>query len=248
MNLKRKGLICIFMLLVLSTLNAARIEQIERKGTLVLVTCPYDNFFYTQNNRAGGLDLELAQIIADDLGVSLEINMVDSHPKLVNTLKNGNGDIVISSIMNTDYFKNNLRLSEPYFVSDIEIIGRKEINVYDVSELYRKRAALPEKSSLEELVDLNIRNVKKVYENSVEEQISALISNNADFTAVLPYTSGKITGKYSELKNLGRLKDKAEFCVGASKDAAVLINRINKLIAKMRNDGSLERLINKYYP
>ena len=94
------------------------IEQILARGKLVVAVLGSDNapFFMDMGEaQPGGLDIQLAQAIADQLDVKLELNRTaDTFNGVVDTVYNREADLAISKISRTMKRARRVRFSHPY--------------------------------------------------------------------------------------------------------------------------------------
>ena len=72
-----------------------------------------------------GSDIKLAQAIADELGVKLEVTTM-SFDNVLSSLQAGKADIAISGISVTDERKKTFDFSDPYYETQNAIIVRKD--------------------------------------------------------------------------------------------------------------------------
>ena len=94
------------------------IAQILKRGKLVVAVLGNDNapfFMATGEVQPGGLDIRLAQEIADQLDVKLELNRTaDTFNGVVDTVYNREADLAISKISRTMKRARRVRFSHPY--------------------------------------------------------------------------------------------------------------------------------------
>jgi ABC-type amino acid transport substrate-binding protein len=94
------------------------IQRILDRGTLVVAVLDRDNppFFMKLNDGTlGGLDIQLAQAIAEQLGVKLVLNRsADTFNGVVDTVFNQDADMAISKISRTMQRVLKVRFSTPY--------------------------------------------------------------------------------------------------------------------------------------
>lgn len=94
------------------------IQRILERGKLVVAILGRDNspfFMDLGNGELGGLDIRLAQAIADQLGVDLELNRsAKTFNDVVETVYGGSADLAISKISRTMQRAMRVRFSRPY--------------------------------------------------------------------------------------------------------------------------------------
>ena len=102
------------------------IAAIKEKGKIVMLTnAAFPPFEYLGNdNKPAGVDVDLAQAIADSLGVELEVVDMD-FDGLIAALVAGKGDFVAAGMTVTEERKQSVDFADPYVTSAQYIIVRK---------------------------------------------------------------------------------------------------------------------------
>ena len=113
-----------------SSSSQSAVEAIKQKGKLVVATSPdYAPFEFQAlvdgKNQVVGADIDMAQAIADELGVKLEVTTM-SFDNVLSSLQAGKADIAISGISVTDERKKTFDFSDPYYETQNAIIVRKD--------------------------------------------------------------------------------------------------------------------------
>lgn len=105
----------------------SKLEQIQKRGKLIMATdaawAPFE--YIDASEKPVGSDIDLAQEIANGLGVELEILNV-AFDSLATVLQNGDADIAIAAMTITDERKEAMDFSIPYTVSQQYIIVPEE--------------------------------------------------------------------------------------------------------------------------
>ena len=101
----------------------------ENKKLVVAVSPDYAPFEFKTlvdgKDQVVGSDIKLAQAIADELGVKLEVTTM-SFDNVLSSLQAGKADIAISGISVTDERKKTFDFSDPYYETQNAIIVRKD--------------------------------------------------------------------------------------------------------------------------
>lgn len=91
-----------------------QLAQVQARGSLRVVTINSPVTFFTLRERDTGLEYDLAQTFAEDLGVDLQMIAVDSFPDLLDAVANGQADLAAANITITQARQARVRFSEPY--------------------------------------------------------------------------------------------------------------------------------------
>ena len=120
------------------------VEDIKKAGKLVMGTdaawAPFE--YIADSDTPVGSDIDLAQAIADQWGVELEI-INAAFDTLPQYLDNGTVDIVIAAMTITEERKEQMAFSDPYTVSVQYIIVKEEdSSVQTIEDLAGKKTAV----------------------------------------------------------------------------------------------------------
>lgn len=122
--------------------QAASLEQIRQRGTLVVGVKSDVPLWGYQDRATGkitGLEPDLAQLISDNLGVRLQLVGVQTAER-VDAVACGKVDVLIATLSDTPERQKQLTLIAPhYYSSGVNILARKSENFKEWKELrYRK--------------------------------------------------------------------------------------------------------------
>ena len=112
-----------------SSSSQSAVEAIKQKGKLVVATSPdYAPFEFQAlvdgKNQVVGADIDMAQAIADELGVKLEVSSM-SFDNVLTSLQTGKADLAIAGISATEERKEVFDFSIPYYENKISFLIRK---------------------------------------------------------------------------------------------------------------------------
>ncbi len=102
------------------------VQDIKDKGELVVLTnAAFPPFEYMDGDQIKGVDIDIAQAIADKLGVKLTVTNMDFDP-IVDYVKNGRGDLGIAGMTINDERKEAVDFSNEYITTTQYIIIPKD--------------------------------------------------------------------------------------------------------------------------
>ena len=98
-----------------SDAEGGKLAEIQEKGKLVICTdaawAPFE--YIGEGGQPTGIDIEIAQYIADQLGVELEVSNI-AFDTIPTVLANGDADLALACITITDERKEQMAFTEPY--------------------------------------------------------------------------------------------------------------------------------------
>ena len=192
-----------------------------------------------------GFEVELAAALAHKLGVRAQM-VQNQWDGLVPALQRGNFDIVLNGMEITDEHRQQIALSQPYYVYSQQIIARKD-NPSLTNLLALKGHVVGTLSStvaqrlMERAGGIDVR----VYPGQVEPFRDL---NNGRLEAVmldLPIAVYYLT-KEPNLKRSGEPFAPGFYGIGVRKEDTALLVALNQAIAELRADGTLEKIYRQW--
>lgn len=132
------GMLC----LLGNVAQATSLAEIKQRGKLVVGVKKDVLLWGYQDNSSGkiiGMEPDLAQSIANDLGVQLELVGVLTAER-IDAVKNGQVDILIATLTDTPERQKELNLITPhYYSSGVNLLARKSENFKEWADLKNRR-------------------------------------------------------------------------------------------------------------
>lgn len=212
-----------------------------RKKVLVAIDLSVPPFGMTDAQlQPQGADVDVARLLAKDLGVELEIVQVTG-PNRIPFLMTGKADVVISSFSITPERAKVVAFSTPYSANQLVVAAAKEKAIGGLAELAGKRVAVVRGN----LQDLELTRLAPPgatlvrYEDDATAN-TALIAGQVDALCTpAPTVQALATrhpGKKLEIKFVVKVQPMA---IGLRKDDAALAAWINAWVDKNLDNGKL---------
>ena len=118
--------------------------QLVNAGTLTLCSdIPYEPFEFVQDGENVGLDIDLAQATADDLGVELEvITTAFEAIQSGSALDTGQCDIALSGMTITEDRATKMDFSKPYLKDNLALMTKKDSDIKSIEDLQGEKAGV----------------------------------------------------------------------------------------------------------
>jgi len=227
-----------------------RLGEIKKRGEIIIgtdATYPPMESLDKQGNFSG-MDVDVAQEIASDLGVKAKFKNI-IWEEIFDAAKNGEVDMIISSITITKERTEILAFSDPYFNAGqvIVITTDKRGIINEPKDLKEYRVGVQAGTTSEEEVLKYVANPSSVnaYENYdlakkdlLEGKIDAIV---IDYPAAI--------GMIAEEKGLqiaGEIFTQEFYGIAIQKYQPELLSQINKSIRRLKQEGELKRIEEKW--
>ncbi len=230
------------------------LEKIQEKGKVVVGMsadyAPYEFHYIDENGEdvIGGFDVDIANDIADSLGVELVIQEMD-FDALVAALPAGKVDLVISGMNPTEERAKVVDFSEIYYNSQHGILVRSEdVDKYQTfADLEGVKVGAQLGSTQEQIARDEIPNVDLQLLNNVNNLILELKAGKVDAVIMEKPVAEMATKSNPELA-VGNpvYEDKTGGnAVGMAKNNPELLAKINEVIKELNESGKIDEYIVK---
>ncbi len=211
---------------------------------------------YIKNNRLCGNDIELIIRFANKIGADIEFVLLD-FSSLISAVQAGTIDVIASNLNITEERKKIIDFSKPYYYEEMGILvkdtkARKRVTSIDDLNIPGIRIGYPQQTQAEHYVGILYPNCKAFdFVDSADGILSLKINKIDAFIYPRPNMEYFISHDMADdLKILdGNLGDPVDIALAISRKTKIpnLTKRINESLAKLRADGTLERLYQKWH-
>ncbi|MFX3999278.1 transporter substrate-binding domain-containing protein [Streptococcus suis] len=237
-----------------STSSQSALDKIKEKGTLVVATSPdYAPFEFQAlvdgKNEVVGADIMLAQKIADELGVKLEVSAM-SFDNVLSSVQNGKADIAIAGLSYSEERAKVFDFSESYYqISDVLLIKKDSANsLTSIDAMSGKTLAVQKGSTQEAYAQENISQANLISLTLMGEAVNELKSGKVD--AIL-MDSPVAAGYVSQNSDLAVASvefptiDENSKVIALPKGSTELKTAIDMVIAEVKASGEFDTFLEK---
>ena len=225
--------------------------QPEAKTTLVVgVSADYAPFEFMYpdaggNMVYGGIDISVAQYVADEMGLTMQVENM-SFDNLLASLDKGDFDIVLSAMEATPERLENADFSDPYYTDvppAILVKADKADQYKTLADFSGKYVGAQTATTKLDMVN-DMEGVTPVPLSSVLELVNELVYDKVDAILV----DGGVAQQYADAnpdlviaEASSELGEAAPYCIAVAKgDPKGLLDGINAAIAKMTAENKIE--------
>jgi len=229
--------------------EAASPEEIKAKGVAV-IGVQMDQFpwgFIDENGKNGGFDIDVANLIAEELGVEVKFERVTGQNRIP-LLTNGMVDFLVPSMTITPERAKVIQFVLPYSANDITVWGKKDAEINSNEDLAKYTIGVNRGSAFEPILKKAAPAGTKIkgFDDDAAT-VQALLSGQVD-TILGSLTYGLViesTGNGDKYVRKYKAADNIQAMAVRKGDQAML-DFLNDFVTRHNADGSLDTLYKKW--
>lgn len=225
------------------------LDTVKQRGTLkVALEGTYPPFNYKENDKLAGFEVELANALAQKLGVKAEFTTSEWSAILAG-LQAGKYDVVINQVGITDKRKETFDFSEPYTISSPQLIIRKdEKRVFKtLADLKGKKLGLGQGTNFADMAkkvgDIDIKTYPGAQEY-LQDLALGRIDAALNDSLLIPYIVKQTKLPLKPGAPVGELEKSG---IPFVKNNPKFKTAIDKALADLQADGSFAKISNKWF-
>lgn len=206
----------------------------------------FEPFEYRESGNIVGFDIELVNEIAKLINKEIEIEDM-AFDGLLPALQTKKIDLIIAGMTATEERKKNVNFSEPYYKSQqAMVVHKEENNIKTFDDLVGKEVGVI-LGYTGDLIVSEIADVRVQRYNATSEAIMGLKAQKVQ-VVVLDYEPAKnYSAQNPELKLVETDSASEEYAIAIRKEDTQLLEDINKALNTLKENGTYETLLNKYF-
>ena len=229
-------------------------NQVKAKGEIVVGLCAEYAPFESRNEKTGefeGFDVDLANAIANELGVKVKI--VDAQwESLVGGIEKGDYDLIISCMSKKEATKGNVNISDVYYkLNEIIVVNKDNTSIKTAADLKGKVVGVQTQTSSEQAADklTGLQEVRRY--NRTPEAFIDLQNKRIDAVIVgYAYAATQMKKEATDLKIVNSpvdvSVDESEIVIVMKKGNDSLTTKINEALAKIKQNGKYDTAVKKW--
>ena len=234
-----------------ATAGSSALQEIKDSGKLVIGTCadypPYEwHLIKDGKDEIIGFDIDIAQAIADELGVELEIKDMD-FDGLIPALSTGKIDMIIAGMNPTDERKQSVDFTDIYYTQKDALVIKSEDaeNIQSENDLKKaslatQKATIQEMYLLENFPDAALQSVPKW-----NTAILSLVTGKVDAVLMVETVAKQYVEQNEGLEIAGFdvASTPNESAIAVAKDNKDFLDAVNDILDEMKESGQIEELM-----
>lgn len=217
-------------------------------GVLVMATnAEFEPWEYYEGSEIVGIDVEIAQAIADKLGMELEVEDM-AFDSIIPAVTSGKADFGAAGMTVDETRKKSIDFTDTYANASQVIIVKEDSGITGSADLADKKIGVQlgttgDLLSTDLVGDGNVERYNKGF-----EAVQALLQGKID-AVVIDSAPAKVFVEQSEgLKVCEEAMSQEAYAIAVAKGNTEMLDKINGALKELKEDGTIDEIINKYIP
>lgn len=217
----------------------------ESKGTLVMATnAEFPPYEFHDGGEIVGIDVEIARAIATEMGMDFEIEDI-AFDSIIPEVTSGKADFGAAGMTVTEDRKQSVDFSDPYATATQVVIVKDGSEIASVDDLAGKTIGVQLGTTgdiyAEDVEDVTLERYNKGF-----EAVQALSQDKIDAVIIDGEPAKVFVSENEGLKILDEAFTTEEYAICVKKGNTELLEGINSAIAKLKESGELQAIVDKY--
>ncbi len=232
------------------------LENVMKAGKLVMLTnAGFPPFEYVEGTEPVGVDVDVAQAIADELGVTLQVVDMDFEG-LINALVSGKGDIVAAGMSITEDRLKSVDFTVEYVTSAQYMIVKEGSPIATLEDLKGKAIGVQTGTTgdfiISDEIDLaegvlngtgaEIKHYKTALEAALDlntGRLDAVVIDKHPATAIAEKNPGLTVAEKA-------ISDEESYAIAVKKGGTALKTKIDEVLKKLISEGKIDEFLVKH--
>ena len=231
---------------------AAETTKTSDSDTLVMATnATFPPYEYVDGEEYKGIDIEIAQAIADAMGKKLKVDDID-FDSIIPAITTGKADMSLAGMTVTDERKENVDFSDSYATGVQVIIVPEDSDITGPDDLANDKMIGVQQGTTGHIYCSDTPENGGFGEDHVTaypngaSAIQALQTGKGDAGVIDNEPAKAFVAENPGLKILDTEYVTEDYAIAVKKGNTELLDQINETLAKLKADGTLQSIIDKY--
>ena len=215
-------------------------------GVLTMATNAYfPPYEYYEGDQVVGIDADIAQAIADKLGLELQIEDME-FDAIITAVQTGKADMGLAGMTVTEEREQSVNFSDSYATGIQAVIVTEDSDIATVDDLAGKKIGvqLATTGDIYSKDDFGEENVEEY--NKGADAVMALTQGKVDAVIIDKEPAKNFVEANEGLKLLDTEYVTEDYAAALNKDNTELLDAVNGALAELKEDGTLQSIIDKY--
>lgn len=226
--------------------NGTATVKTAKDGVLTMATnATFPPYEYYEGNDIVGIDAEIAQAIADKMGLKLEIQDMEFN-SIITAVQSGKADLGLAGMTVTDERKQSVDFSDSYATGIQSVIVKDGSSIKSIDDLKGKKIGvqLATTGDIYAKDDFGEENVEEY--NKGADAVMALTSGKIDAVIIDNQPAKSFVETTDGLQILDTDYVQEDYAAAIAKGNTDLLNAVNTALKELKEDGTIQKILDKY--
>lgn len=217
------------------------------EDTLIMATnAAFPPYEYVEGKDYKGIDVEIAQAIADKLGMKLEIKDVE-FGSIIGGVQSGKFDMGMAGITVTKDRQKSVAFSDPYATAIQSVIVKEGSSITSVDSITKNtKIGVQQDTTGDIYASDDYGDDAVVRYNKGADAVAALVSGKVDCVIIDNEPAKAFVAANDGLQLLDSAYAEEEYAICVAKDNDELLGKINTALKSLKDDGTIDSIVSKY--
>lgn len=215
-------------------------------GKLTMATnATFPPYEFYENDKIVGIDAEIAAAIAEKIGMELEI--VDTEfGSIITGVQTGKYDIGMAGMTVTEERLQSVDFSDTYAMGVQSIIVKSGSDIKSVDDLEGHKIGVQQDTTGHIYASDDYGDENVIPFNKGTDAVAALVSDKVDCVIIDNEPAKSYVSSNEGLQILDTEYVKEDYAICVSKENKDLLEKINKALNELIDDGTVKKIVDKY--
>ena len=215
------------------------------EGKLIMGTnAAFPPYEYYEGDTIVGIDAEIAQAIADELGLELVIEDME-FDGIIGAVTAGKVDMGLAGMTVTEDRLENVNFSDTYAHASQVVIVTNDSEIATVDDLANKTVGV-QLGTTGDIYAEDIEGVTLERYNKGFEAVQSLLTGKIDAVIIDEQPAKAFVSQNEGIKILEEKFTDKDYAAAIAKDNTELVEAVNKALASLKSSGKLDEIVAKY--
>ncbi|MDE7058387.1 MAG: transporter substrate-binding domain-containing protein [Lachnospiraceae bacterium] len=238
-------MLCICMAVAVAGCGGKKFNNPKKGDELIMATNAYfEPYEYYEGDAVVGIDAEIAQAIADKMGMTLKIEDME-FDSIIAAVNSGKAHIGVAGMTVTEDRLENVDFSDSYTTATQVIIVQEGSEIAGADDLEGKKVGV-QLGTTGDIFAADIKDVQLEQYNKGMDAVQALANGMIDAVIIDNEPAKQFVAKAEGLTILEEEFVTEEYAIAVAKGNKELLDDINKALDAIIADGTVKGIVDKY--
>lgn len=228
------------------------LQKIRESGVITVITRNNAHCYYIYRDKAMGFEFDLAKAFSEHLGVELKV-ITPAWDKLFDSLNRERGDFIAASMTITPSRQARANFSHEYLsVQQNALVHTGNYKIRSLEDLAGKTVHVRRGTSYQERLHKLKKNgldvTVRLYEDTPTEELISMVAEREIEVTIADSNIALLNRRYyPDIRIAFPIEEPESLGWAVKKGELRLLDEINRFLQKIKGNGMLERIYNKYY-